>query len=67
MKKIHVSNKFHWGALTIIFVLVIFAGIALKHESLGPTVSSFNLCPSLHPLQKSIENSFNAYNIVLTL
>ena len=63
MKKIHVSNKFHRRALTIIFVLQIFVGIALKHENLGPTVSSFNPCSSLPCVV--IENSFNAYNIVV--
>ena len=37
------SNKFYWGVLTII-VLVIFGGIALKIENIGPT---FNPCLSV--------------------
>ena len=46
MKKI--SNKFYQGAsLTTITFLVIFAGIALKVEQIGPIVSSINSYPCL--------------------
>ena len=40
------SNKFHWGVLTII-VLLIFAGIALKLENIGPTVNPYLSGPSV--------------------
>ena len=41
-----ISNKFHQRALNVI-ILVILVGIALKLEIVGPTFSSFNLCPSI--------------------
>ena len=44
MKRILI--KFHQGAITIIF-WVIFAGKQLKLQSVDPTFSIFNPCPSL--------------------
>ena len=45
------SNKFHWGVLTII-VLLIFAGIALKLENIGPTVNPYLSGPSVFNKRK---------------
>lgn len=36
-----ISNKFRQGALTIIILFVIFAGIALKSEKRRPKFSKF--------------------------
>ena len=60
MKKI--SNKFNQGALTAIIFLVIFAGIALKLENVGPTFSSFNPCPSLLSVATDDKKQFLCLN-----
>ena len=41
------SNKFRQEALTIIYLLVIFAGIVLELVKVVLTISGFNPCPSL--------------------
>ena len=38
------TNKFYQGELTMITLSMILTGIALKHEKVGPTFSSFNPC-----------------------
>ena len=54
-----VANKFYKGALTIINLLAIFAGVALKLENGGPTFSSIS--PSIHTIlgNRRKGNSFN--------
>ena len=52
MKKKHscrvrkqISNKFHQEVLNIIMFSGVFAHMGLKLVKVGPTFSSFNLCP----------------------
>ena len=54
MKK--TSNKFHQRTTTSIF-WVIFAGIALNFEKVGPIFSSFNPFPSLPSVTTRLQNS----------
>ena len=54
MKKI--SNKFHQRTITSIF-WVIFAGIALNFEKVGPIFLSFNPFPSLPSVTTRLQNS----------
>ena len=44
-----------------VFVLVIFAGITLKQENFGPTVSSFNPCLSLPSVATVNRKQFHAH------
>ena len=60
------SNKFHQGALIIIF-LVFFAGMALKLEKAGLTLSSFHPCPPLPSPAKDDMEQFQCLNMVLFL
>ena len=41
-----------------LFFLVIFAGIELKLEKVGPTFSSFNSCPSMPSVEKDDRKQF---------
>ena len=61
-----ISNKFYQGALamTIITFLLIFAGIALKLENVGPTFSSFNPHTSLPFVETDDRKQFQCLNIV---
>ena len=43
-----------------IFFLVIFAGIELRLEKVGPTFSSFNSCPSMPSVEKDDRKQFMA-------
>ena len=56
-----ISNKFHQGKLTNIF-LMIFAGITLKLEKVGTTFWSFNPCPSLLSLVTDNRKQFQRLN-----
>ena len=60
------SNKFHQGAKIINF-LVVFAGMALKLEKAGLTLSSFHPCPPLPSLAKDDMEQFQCLNMVLFL
>ena len=53
------------GALTMIFFLVIFAGLALKLVNVGPAFWSFNPCPSLPSSATECRKQFQCLNIVL--
>ena len=46
-------------------LLVVFTGIALNVEKVGPTFSSFNPCPSLSPFAPDDRKQFPCLNIVL--
>lgn len=56
-----ISIKFLRGALTIIIILVIFAGISLKLEK----VVSFNPCPSLPSFITVNRKRFQCLNVGL--
>ena len=60
-----IPNQFHHGALTIIFLSVIFADKAFKTEKVGPTFSNFNPCPSLPFVTTDDRKQFQCLNIVL--
>ena len=66
-----ISNKLHHqGALTMIIMGVIFAGLALKLEKVGPKsnfkcfVSNFNPCPSSPFVEKDDRKQSQCPNIV---
>ena len=59
-----ISNKLHYGALTIITFWVIFAGIGLKLEKVGQTFSSSNQCPPLPSVATDDRKEFQCLNIV---
>ena len=46
-------------------LLVVFTGIALNVEKVGPTFSIFNPCPSLSPFALDDRKQFPCLNIVL--
>ena len=61
-----ISNKYYQGALAIAIktFLLIFAGIALKLENVGPTFSSFNPHTSLPFVETDDRKQFQCLNIV---
>ena len=61
-----ISNKYYQGALAIAIktFLLIFSGIALKLENVGPTFSSFNPHTSLPFVETDDRKQFQCLNIV---
>ena len=56
-------NTFHQGALTIIFW---GDYLSLKTRKIGPTLSTFNPCPSLQSIATNNRKQFQYLSIILT-
>ena len=65
MKKM--SKKFYQGALSIIILTVIFAGITLKLEKADPTFSSFYSCSFFLSVATGNRKQFQCIKLYMVL